>query len=339
MTDDTLPQLLSAIQKSDDGDFLRVLAETTLNRLMDFDAENAIGAARHERSADRTTYRNGFRDRTLETRVGALDLKIPKFRTGQSYYPGFILEPRRLMEKALTAVIQEAWINGVSTRRVEELVQAMGMTGISKSQVSKLCKEIDERVTSFLERPLEGEWPYLWLDATYLKVRQGGRTVSVAAIIAVAANTDGRREIIGLSIGDSEAMVFWMEFLRSLMKRGLKGVKLVVSDAHEGLKAAATKVLQAGHGNAAAFTRQETCSRASRSLSNRAWPRCCARRSPHPPPTRLTPPRAPSLIKPAASTRNGQKRWMVRRTVAEGRVSRRTRTMSSPTWTSPLRTA
>jgi len=194
-------------------------------------------------------------------------------------------------------------------------------------------------VTSFLERPLEGEWPYLWLGATCLKVRQGERTVSVAATIAVAANTDGRREIIGLSIGDSEAMVFWMEFLRSLMKRGLKGVKLVVSDAHEGLKAAATKVLQAGHGNAAAFTRQETCSRVSRSLSNRAWPRCCARRSPHPPPIRLTPPGAPSLIKPAASTRNWQKRWMVRRTVAEGRVSRRTRTMSSPTWTSPLRTA
>jgi len=244
MTDNTLPQLLSAIQNSDDGDFLRTLAETTLNRLMDFDAENAIGAARHERSADRTTYRNGYRDRVLETRVGALDLKIPKFRSGQSYYPGFILEPRRLLEKALTAVIQEAWINGVSTRRVEELVQAMGMTGISKSQVSKLCKEIDERVASFLNRPLEGEWPYVWLDATYLKVRQGGRTVSVAAIIAVAANTDGRREIIGLSIGDSEAMVFWMEFLRGLVKRGLKGVKLVISDAHEGLKAAAFKVFQ-----------------------------------------------------------------------------------------------
>ena len=244
MTDNTLPQLLSAIQNSDDGDFLRTLAETTLNRLMDFDAENAIGAARHERSADRTTYRNGYRDRVLETRVGALDLKIPKFRSGQSYYPGFILEPRRLLEKALTAVIQEAWINGVSTRRVEDLAQAMGMTGISKSQVSKLCKEIDERVASFLERPLEGEWPYVWLDATYLKVRQGGRTVSVAAIIAVAANTDGRREIIGLSIGDSEAMVFWMEFLRSLVKRGLKGVKLVISDAHEGLKAAAFKVFQ-----------------------------------------------------------------------------------------------
>ena len=147
------------------------------------------------------------------------------------------------MEKALTAVIQEAWINGVSTRRVEELVQALGMSGISKSQVSKLCKEIDERVGSFLDRPLEGEWPYLWLDATYLKLRQGGRIVSVAAIIAVAATTDGRREIIGLSVGDSEAMVFWMEFLCSLVKRGLKGVKLVVSDAHEGLKAAISKTL------------------------------------------------------------------------------------------------
>jgi transposase-like protein len=243
MTNDNLQQLLAAIQMSEDGDFLRVLAETTLNRLMDFDADNAAGAARHERSPDRTTYRNGYRDRVLETRVGALDLKIPKFRSGPSYYPGFILEPRRLMEKALTAVIQEAWINGVSTRRVEELVQAMGMSGISKSQVSKLCKEIDERVGSFLDRPLEGEWPYLWLDATYLKQRQGGRIVSVAAIIAVAATTDGRREIIGLSVGDSEAMVFWMEFLRSLVKRGLKGVKLVISDAHEGLKAAIQKTL------------------------------------------------------------------------------------------------
>lgn len=243
MTNDTLPQLLAAIQSSDDGDFLRVLAETTLNRLMDFDADNAVGAARHERSPERLSYRNGYRDRVLETRVGALDLKIPKFRSGPAYYPGFILEPRRLMEKALTAVIQEAWINGVSTRRVEELVQAMGMSGISKSQVSKLCKEIDERVHSFLERPLEGDWPYLWLDATYLKVRQSGRIVSVAAIIAVAATTDGKREIIGLSIGDSEAMPFWMEFVRSLVKRGLKGVKLVVSDAHEGLKAAIVKVL------------------------------------------------------------------------------------------------
>jgi transposase-like protein len=148
-------------------------------------------------------------------------------------------------EKALVAVIQEAWIGGVSTRRVDELVQAMGLSGISKSTVSKLCKDIDERVTGFLERPLEGEWPYLWLDATYLKVRDGGRIVSVAAIIAVAVDAEGRREIVGLHLGPSEAETFWATFLRSLVKRGLEGVKLVISDAHEGLKAAIRRVLGA----------------------------------------------------------------------------------------------
>ena len=148
-----------------------------------------------------------------------------------------------MTEKALVAVIQEAWIGGVSTRRVDDLVQAMGLSGISKSQVSKLCKEIDERVGAFLERPLEGDWPYLWLDATYLKQREGGRIVSVAAIIAMAINTDGRREIIGLKVGPSEAETFWSGFLKALVRRGLKGVKLVVSDAHEGLKQAIARVL------------------------------------------------------------------------------------------------
>jgi putative transposase len=143
-------------------------------------------------------------------------------------------------------VIQEAWIGGVSTRRVDDLVQAMGLAGISKSQVSKLCKEIDERVHAFLDRPLAGEWPYLWLDATYLKQREGGRIVSVAAIIAVAANTDGRREIVGLHIGPSEAETFWSSFLKSLTRRGLRGVKLVISDAPEGLKAAIRRVFGAG---------------------------------------------------------------------------------------------
>jgi putative transposase len=143
------------------------------------------------------------------------------------------------------AVIQEAWIGGVSTRRVDELVQAMGLSGISKSTVSKLCRDIDERVGAFLDRPLEGEWPYLWLDATYLKQREGGRIVSVAAIIAVAANTDGKREIVGLHIGPSEAEVFWSDFLKKLKGRGLKGVKLVISDAHEGLKAAIARVMGA----------------------------------------------------------------------------------------------
>jgi transposase-like protein len=143
------------------------------------------------------------------------------------------------------AVIQEAWIQGVSTRKVDDLVQALGMSGISKSQVSKLCEEIDGRVNDFLNRPITGEWPYLWLDATYLKVRQGGRIVSVAVIIATAVNTDGRREILGLGIGPSEAAVFWGDFLRTLKNRGLAGVKLVISDAHEGLKAAITQVLGA----------------------------------------------------------------------------------------------
>ena len=171
--------------------------------------------ARHERSPDRLNYRNGYRDRSLDTRLGSLQLRVPKLRQG-SYFPPF-LEPRKMTEKALVAVIQEAWIGGVSTRRVDDLVQAMGLTGISKSQVSKLCKDIDERVLAFLERPLEGEWPYLWLDATYLKQREGGRIVSVAAIIAMAVNTDGRREIIGLKVGPSEAETFWSSFLKSLV--------------------------------------------------------------------------------------------------------------------------
>jgi putative transposase len=243
MTEDRLP-LAELLQKAGDGDFLRAVAEAVLQILMESDAEGLIGGAgRHERSPERLNYRNGYRDRTLDTRLGQLQLRVPKLRQG-SYFPPF-LEPRKMTEKALVAVIQEAWIGGVSTRRVDDLVQAMGLSGISKSQVSKLCKDIDERVNAFLERPLEGEWPYLWLDATYLKVREGGRIVSVAAIIAVAVDTDGRREIVGLSIGPSEAETFWSTFLKSLVRRGLKGVKLVISDAHEGLKHAIGKVLGA----------------------------------------------------------------------------------------------
>jgi putative transposase len=235
--------LAELMEKAGDGDFLRAVAEAVLQLLMETDVEGLIGVGRHERSPDRLNYRNGYRDRTLDTRLGTLALRVPKLRQG-SYFPPF-LEPRKMTEKALVAVIQEAWIGGVSTRRVDDLVQAMGLSGISKSQVSKLCKDIDERVGAFLERPLEGEWPYLWLDATYLKQREGGRIVSVAAIIAVAVNTDGRREIIGLKVGPSEAETFWSGFLKALVRRGLKGVKLVVSDAHEGLKQAIARVLGA----------------------------------------------------------------------------------------------
>ncbi|HTO63377.1 MAG TPA: IS256 family transposase [Bradyrhizobium sp.] len=242
MTEDRMA-LVELLQKSGDGDFLRAVAEAVLQILMEADVEGLIGAGRHERSAERLNYRNGYRDRTLDTRLGSLQLRIPKLRQG-SYFPPF-LEPRKTSEKALVAVIQEAWVSGVSTRRVDDLVHAMGLAGISKSTVSKLCKDIDERVGAFLDRPLTGDWPYLWLDATYLKQREGGRIVSVAAIIAVAANTEGRREIVGLHIGPSEAETFWSTFLKSMVRRGLHGVKLVISDAHEGLKAAIRRVVGA----------------------------------------------------------------------------------------------
>ncbi len=242
MTDDTMA-FFNSIRERGGGDLLKELAEAVLQRLMEYDVENLVGAGRYERNEARTTQRNGFRERNLETRLGTLDLKIPKLRQG-SYFPAF-LEPRKTAERALVAVVQEAWIQGVSTRKVDDLVQAMGMSGISKSQVSKLCQDIDERVNSFLDRRIEGDWPYLWLDATYLKVRENGRIVSVAAIIATAVNTEGKREILGLGLGPSEAAVFWLDFLRSLEKRGLKGVQLVISDAHEGLKAAISQVFKA----------------------------------------------------------------------------------------------
>jgi putative transposase len=234
--------LTELAEKGADADFIKQTLQFALQRLMEMDVEALCRAAYGERSEERINSRNGYRTRALETRAGTVDLKIPKLRSG-SYFPGF-LEPRRTAEKALTAVIQEAYIQGISTRSVDELVKAMGMSGVSKSQVSRLCEEIDERVQAFLNRPIEGDWPYLWIDATYVKTRQAGRVVSVAVIIAVAVNTDGVREILGIGTGPSEAEPFWSDFLRSLTRRGLRGVKLVISDAHEGLKAAVAKVLK-----------------------------------------------------------------------------------------------
>jgi transposase-like protein len=238
---EAMMSLNALLEKTSDADLLREMIGFAAERLMALEVGALTGAGYGEKTTERLAQRNGYRERDWHTRAGTVELRIPKLRKG-SYFPGF-LEPRRMAEKALTAVIQEAYVQGISTRSVDDLVKAMGMEGISKSQVSRLCGEIDEKVQGFLNRPLEGDWPYLWIDATYVKVRQNNRIVSVAAIIAVGVNSDGRREVLGLDIGASEAEPFWTEFLRKLTRRGLRGVKLVISDAHEGIKAAVSRVL------------------------------------------------------------------------------------------------
>ena len=209
------------LDKTDDAGFLRQMIGYAAQRLMDLDLEDLCGAGYGERSEDRTNQRNGYRERRWETRAGSVDLKIPKLRKG-SYFPGF-LEPRRLTEKALVAVVQEAYIHGVSTRSVDDLVKSLGMTGISKSQVSRLCAQLDERVKGFLSREILGEWAYVWLDATYLKARTGSRVMNRAVVVAVGVNGDGRREVLGLAVGPAETEAFWKDFLRSLTSADCEG--------------------------------------------------------------------------------------------------------------------
>jgi putative transposase len=242
MTDERMA-LIELIEKGADADLIRDLLAFAAERLMNLEVEALTGVPAGVRSPERLTHRNGYRERAWDTRAGRIDLSIPKLRKG-SYFPVF-LEPRRTAEKALTAVIQEAYVHGISTRSVDDLVKAMGASGISKSQVSRLCEEIDERVNAFLARPIEGEWPYLWIDATYLKTREAGRIVSSAVVLAVGVNADGRREVLGIATGASEAEPFWTAFLRSLADRGLRGVKLVIADDHKGLRAAASRVFHA----------------------------------------------------------------------------------------------
>lgn len=221
---------IALLEGAEVRDMLRELVKDALSELMELEVE-----AQREAS-DRKTWRNGYRDRSWKTRVGDVELRIPKLRTG-SYFPSF-LEPRRGVEKALVSVIQEAYLQGVSTRAVDDLVQALGGSGISKSEVSRLCLEVEGRVREFLERPLEGSFPYLWLDATYVKVRDGSRIVSKAAVVAIGLNEEGRREVLGMRVGHAETEEFWTEFLRSVLDRGLRGTRLVVSDSHSGLKKA-----------------------------------------------------------------------------------------------------
>jgi len=223
------------------ADVVREAVRTVVAELMELEIAELTGAARYERSPERASHRNGYRQRGWDTRVGSLELAIPRLRSG-SYFPSF-LEPRRRSEQALVAVVAEAYVNGVSTRKVERLVAQLGVESMSRSTVSRLCKTLDEQVDLFRQRPLEGRYPYLWLDAKAEKVREPGEVRSKALVVAYAVHENGCREVIGIDVGESESAAFWREFLRSLVARGLSGVRLCISDAHEGLKSAIAQVL------------------------------------------------------------------------------------------------
>jgi transposase-like protein len=244
MADELRMALAEVLRKAgvEQADFLREGVRVLAEELMEMELADHLGAERHERTSDRTGYRNGHRERPWDTRVGTIELQVPRVRDG-SFFPS-LLEPRRRAERALVAVVQEAYIQGVSTRRVDDLVQALGMQGISKSQVSRMCAELDGEVQRFRTRKLEGPYPYVWLDGTFVKVRDNGRVVSQAIVIAIGVTASGEREVLGLDVGPSESGAFWLGFLRELAARGLNGVKLVISDAHAGLKVAIGAVVQ-----------------------------------------------------------------------------------------------
>src|SRR3954454_15950788 len=239
----TTQELVRKALADEHGDFLKDAVAMVAAQMMEAEISAQIGAERGEVApAARVTHRNGYRPRVWETRVGEIELAIPRKRSGEAYFPGF-LEPRRRSEQAIVAVVTEAYVNGVSTRKVDRLVEQLGIHGMSKDRVSSLCRGLDEQVRAFRERPLEGAYPYVWLDAKHEKVRDGAHVVSKALVIAYGVHETGRREVIGLDVGQIESEAFWREFLRSLRRRGLDGVRLCVSDAHEGLKHAIARVL------------------------------------------------------------------------------------------------
>ena len=237
----TAVQLADKLLQDEHADVLRDSVAWMARELMEAEISARIGAELGERSSERTTHRNGYRPRAWDTRVGQLELAIPRLRQG-SYFPSF-LEPRRRAEQALVAVVQEAYVNRVSTRKVDRVVEQLGLYHLSKDQVSRLCRGLDEQVRVFCERPLEGAYPYLWLDAKVERVREPGGVRHKALVIAYGVHESGRREVIGLAVGEAETEAFWREFLRSLRERGLDGVRLCISDAHAGLKAAIWQVL------------------------------------------------------------------------------------------------
>ena len=238
----TTAEVVAKTLITEHADFLRDAVALVVRELMEAEITTEIGAARGEVSPERTTHRNGYRPRAWETRVGEIELLVPKKREGAAYFPSF-LEPRKPAEQALLAVLMEAYVNGVSTRKVDRLVEQLGVHGMSKDRVSEICKTLDERVRAFRERPLEGACPYLWLDAKQVKVRSSGHVRSKAVVIAYGVHESGRREVLDLDVGEIESGAFWVEFLRSLRARGLAGVRLCASDAHDGLKAAIARVL------------------------------------------------------------------------------------------------
>src|SRR6266852_8024845 len=226
---------------TDEPDVLRKGVRVLAQAMMEAEVTAQIGAEQYERTGERTAYRNGSRARTWDTRVGTLELAIPKVTPG-AYFPS-LLEPRRRRERALMAVVQEAYVHGVSTRAVDSLAEALGLKGISKDQVSRICKELDAQVHAFRTRPLDAEYPYLMLDATFEKVRENGRVISMAVLIATGVKRTGEREVVGVDVGPAEDLEFWRAFLRLLVSRGLRGVRLVTSDSHLGLKQAVSEVL------------------------------------------------------------------------------------------------
>jgi putative transposase len=236
-----LTELLRKAEADPGADVLRAAMQVMAQALMEIEVAQHVGAERHERSPTRTGQRNGYRARDWDTRVGSIELRVPRVRDG-GYFPA-LLEPRTRAERALVAVVQEAYVGGVSTRRVDDLVKALGMDGISKSQVSRLCAELDAEVERFRTRPLAAPYRYLWLDATFVKVRDAGRVGNQAVVVAVGVTDAGVREVLGVDVGPSEDGAFWLGFLRALVARGLHGVRLVVSDAHEGLRQAIGAVL------------------------------------------------------------------------------------------------
>jgi transposase-like protein len=238
----TTSELVRRALLDEHGDFLKEAVAMVAAELMEAEISAQIGAAHGEVSAERVTHRNGYRPRMWETRVGEIELQIPRKRAGEAYFPSF-LEPRRRAEQAIVAVVMEAYVNGVSTRKVDRLVEQLGIHGMTKDRVSALCRALDEQVQAFRERPLEGAHPYLWLDAKVVKVRDRGHVYPKALVIAYSVHETGRREVIGLDIGETETEAFWVAFLRSLRERGLAGVRLCVSDEHLGLKAAIARVL------------------------------------------------------------------------------------------------